>query len=91
VREFTAAEVDELLERSFEKLEHHLLDAPVPGSSELLPRFYVFVGRRRPRWWQLWRRASRLPRAVAEAPPIVGRRDGASDDHGSGGQNGSRG
>jgi 2-polyprenyl-3-methyl-5-hydroxy-6-metoxy-1,4-benzoquinol methylase len=50
VREYTAAEVDRLLARRFVKVGSELLPAPVPGSGELLPRFYVHEGRRR-RWW----------------------------------------
>lgn len=64
VKEFTQAELRDLLEPRYEKLGEHWLPAAVPDSDELPDRFYVFHGRRRP-WWKPWRRGPGLVRLAS--------------------------
>lgn len=56
VKEYTREELDALLNARFRKLGDHLLDAPVPGQKQLVPRFYCYHGRRRVPWWRFWGR-----------------------------------
>lgn len=62
VKEYTLPELRALFEPRYEKLGEHWLQAPVPGSTEMPERFYVFHGRR-PRWWWPWRRSAARVRA----------------------------
>ena len=80
VKEYTQPELLALLEPRYEKLGEHWLQAPVPGTTEMPERFYVFHGRRK-RWWRLWQRSARRIREASErmarfrlpvAPPPVG-------------------
>ncbi len=59
VKEFTRDEITELLTARFERMDERLLDAPVPGREGVVPRFFVFHGRRRAPWWKFWRRGAR--------------------------------
>lgn len=65
VKEYTHAEMRALLAPRYEMLGEHWLQAPVPGTTELPERFYVFHGRRW-RWWRPWRTSARRVRRDSE-------------------------
>ncbi len=56
VKEYTVEELNRMLLPRFDKTGERFLPASLPVSQEVLPRFYVFIGRRRGRrWWPFGR------------------------------------
>lgn len=54
VKEYTQPELEGLLSPYFTKVEGRLLEARAPDTTATTERFYVYYGRPRRRWWNLW-------------------------------------